>query len=90
MITLQPDLFDLGERLKEPKPVGTRCTAAPSGSGPDGETCRTCRHKTPTFSGSGKRFLKCGLMQRSWTHGGGTDIKARWPACHYWEPIPPS
>lgn len=61
-----------------------RCTAARSGTGPPGETCRSCRHccRLPHAS---KTFLKCGLCERQWTHGPGSDIRARWPACKFWE-----
>lgn len=57
--------------------------AAPPGSGPAGETCRTCAH----YSGhrTNKIFRKCGLLRSVWTHGPGTDILARSPACARWE-----
>jgi len=91
MIASQPDLFDIGERLSEPteaepRPPLDRCTPALSGTGPENQTCRSCKNKTATFSGSGKRFLKCEVMRRHWTHGGATDIKARWDACSHWRP----
>lgn len=25
-------------------------------------------------------------MKEVWTHGGGTDIRAKWPACEAWQP----
>ena len=54
------------------------------GSGPDGETCRTCSHKDYAGGCAGV-FIKCGLMRARWTRGGGTDIKAGTPACEKWE-----
>lgn len=64
--------------------------AARPGSGPKGQRCNTCAHYA-RVSGGGGKFTKCQLMARVWTHGPGTDIKARAPACFYWErkPLPP-
>jgi hypothetical protein len=62
--------------------------AAPPGTGPEGETCRTCKHYTHkggSHQCSPKRYPACGLMERFWTHGPGTDIKAKSPACKFWE-----
>lgn len=53
------------------------------GSGPDGETCKTCEHYTLRQLAS--TYRKCGLMRRSWTGGAGTDIRAGDPACDKWE-----
>ena len=78
-MTEQTELFDVGPREKVSRPVST-CTPEPIGSGPAGETCGTCRHKT-TMPQTAGRYLKCHLVERYWTRGAGTDIKARWPAC---------
>ena len=55
----------------------------PPGTGPKDETCRSCkflyRHEMSRV------YLKCWKMKRDWTHGSGTDIKARSPACKLWE-----
>lgn len=56
--------------------------AAPPGTGPAGETCGSCRHICRHPSG---RYRKCGVVRALWTHGPGTDIKARSPACAKWE-----
>lgn len=57
--------------------------AAPPGTGPAGETCKSCAHLTrKVMSGT---FLKCGLMRAHWTGGFGTDVLARSPACRRWE-----
>lgn len=58
--------------------------AAPPGSGPAGETCKTCAHYR-RVGGHAKHYRKCYLVERRWTNGPGTDILARSPACHYWE-----
>jgi hypothetical protein len=50
------------------------------GTGPEGETCGSCKHITP-----GRRWRKCGLNRARWTHSRGTDILVRAPACKYWE-----
>lgn len=53
--------------------------AAPPGTGPAGETCRTCAHMT------GRRFHKCrlGLV----TSGAATDIRTSAPACRLWTEV---
>lgn len=62
--------------------------AALPGTGPAGETCKTCAF----YSGVryAKKYRKCLLMLPQWTGGPGTDILARSPACAYWrkESIP--
>ena len=79
----QTELF--GEPAKKvlPKP-GTGGYAAKPGTGPEGKTCRDCRHYCRRGNGS-KTYLKCGLMRDQWTGGPGTDIKAGAAACHYFE-----
>lgn len=52
------------------------------GTGPAGETCRTCKHYSVSDRG---KYRKCLRMERRWTHGPGTDILARAPACSGWE-----
>jgi hypothetical protein len=55
------------------------------GTGPAGETCKSCRHLTRVRSKGGNVFRKCGLMRTHWTHGPGSDIRAKDPACRHWE-----
>lgn len=55
------------------------------GRGPKGETCGSCLHRTPVHGGR-KAFSKCKLNERNWTHGPGSDIKMRDPACELWAP----
>lgn len=59
--------------------------AAPPGTGPEGETCKTCDHLARKRMS--KTYLKCGLMQALWTGGGGTDVRAGDPACKRWAPL---
>lgn len=58
----------------------------PPGSGPDGETCKTCKNLARVVHA--KTYLKCALMRANWTGGAGTDIKAGDPACDKWEARP--
>lgn len=57
--------------------------AAMPGTGPPGQSCGTCGHLYRNRMA--KTYLKCGLMRRFWTGGGGTDVLARDPACSRWE-----
>ena len=81
----QQDLFDAGDRIPAESVSRKKqpCTPAQIGSGPVGETCKTCKHYTIVeYAG---KYRKCGLMESKWTHGPGTDIKAGWAACEKWE-----
>lgn len=75
----------LAKTKKGRKPTQKRGYAAPPGTGPVGETCKSCKHYRSVCGGS-KSFPKCQLMSSVWTHGPGTDILARAPACRLWEP----
>lgn len=67
-------------KRREPVPAGY---AALPGTGPEGETCKTCKNMVRvTFA---KTYRKCGLMRAQWTGGGKTDVRARSPACKRWE-----
>lgn len=88
-----PDIDLFGDPITEPlppppgsdkrKPTVPRGYAAPPGSGPAGETCRTCAHYARIKYA--KTYLKCARMKAVWTGGPGTDIKAGSPACRLWE-----
>lgn len=76
------DLF--GEPIKEGQEIAVRKTvasgyAANPGSGPENETCGSCKHCV------GFKYKKCQLMSGTWTHGLKTDIKSRSKACWKWE-----
>lgn len=60
--------------------------AARPGTGPAGETCKTCAHAC--YHTMAKRYWKCGLMRQVWTGGPGTDIRLSSPACSFWRPHP--
>lgn len=77
-----PELFtpaEVGDR--EPRPIPKGGYPARPGTGPAGETCRTCRHLRRT-TWRGKAYFKCGLVRA--THGAGTDIRAGADACREW------
>lgn len=75
-----PDPRSVAERIP------LKATPAPTGTGPDGERCGTCKHRTRVRIRSGRVFQKCAMVKARWTHGAGTDVKLRWPACSFWEP----
>jgi hypothetical protein len=57
----------------------------PPWSGPAGQSCGTCA-KLCRISYHNKVYFKCGVLRASWTHGPGTDIRKKDPACKAWEP----
>ncbi len=88
---IDKDLF--GDPIKEPstaKAVRKKTKASgyirQPGTGPDGETCGTCKHRIVRYYS--KRYHKCGLFiaGKQNTHGVGSDIRVRSPACSKWEP----
>ncbi|AOJ09646.1 hypothetical protein [Burkholderia mayonis] len=84
------DLFGekIVERISEArpgrKPTQPKGYAALPGTGPAGETCKTCAHRRSTGNSHARVYWKCGLMQHHWTGGPGTDIRMRSPACRQW------
>lgn len=81
-ITALPPLVATGEKKRHTtKPKGY---PALPGSGPAGQTCKTCDNYT-RVGGHAKAFRKCLVIRHRWTHGPGTDIKASWPACSFWK-----
>ncbi len=90
------DLFGetIVERISEAKP-GRKPTqpngyAATPGTGPAGETCKTCEHKRSTGSMCARVYWKCALMEHAWTGGPGSDIRMRSPACSRWSAHAPA
>lgn len=88
---IQDDLFHLDRALTPAERrrllIATRSKktghVAKPGTGPVGETCGSCKH---LFRNEMARvYLKCALMRAVWTGGGGTDVRARDPACIKWE-----
>lgn len=89
------DLFGQPITVAPPPPPGIakrrktqpKGYAALPGTGPAGETCRTCKFYARTEHA--KIYRKCAKVMDRWTNGPGTDILARSPACHYWEKANP-
>lgn len=54
--------------------------AAFPGTGPQGETCGSCKHICRQ-----RRWAKCELVRGRWTGGRGSDVLVRAPACRRWE-----
>lgn len=71
---------------KASRAVKNLATPASVGSGPDGMTCKQCEFYVRVHYQAGI-YLKCGKMQKYWTHGAGTDIRAKWTACSEFEAI---
>lgn len=69
-------------------PARPKGYAKPPGSGPKGETCKTCANYRVIASRSNKTFRKCELLRAHWTSGPGTDIKASAAACSLWTAKP--
>jgi hypothetical protein len=57
--------------------------AAPPGTGPAGETCRTCDHYV--IVRHAKTYPKCDLNRACWTGGRRSDILVSAAACAKWE-----
>ncbi len=67
-------------KRKDPTPAGY---AAPPGTGPHGESCKSCANLFRNRQG--KVYLKCKLMEYKWTGGRKTDVLASAPACREWQ-----
>jgi hypothetical protein len=74
-----------GTGKQKRKPTEPKGYAALPGSGPEGETCRNCKHKQTQSNTGAKSWIKCVLMKAAWTHGPGSDIRASSPACRRFE-----
>lgn len=62
--------------------IEPRGYAAKPGTGPAGETCKSCKHKVNMRRG---RYPKCVLSRACWTATRRTDILAGAAACSKWE-----
>lgn len=85
------DLFNLdraltpSERRRLRGGPQAKSYAGKPGTGPEGETCGSCGHLIRKHLA--KVYRKCGLMERHWTGGKGTDVLATAPACRNWTAI---
>lgn len=55
---------------------------AKPGTGPAGQTCRTCANRCRVEGGT-KIYQKCGLLKAAWTKGPATDLHCRDAACSF-------
>ena len=53
------------------------------GPGPEGASCKTCRHLVPTSHNTNRTYWKCD--RRGMTHGQDTDHRLKWDACRLYE-----
>lgn len=74
----------MGSKPKR-KPTQPKGYAALPGTGPEGKTCRDCKHKQTQSNTGRKSWIKCVLMRGKWTNGPGSDIRAGSPACSRFE-----
>lgn len=86
---MEPELFDsLPGHAAPEKPVRVKekgLYAALPGTGPAGETCRSCDNLSGKYMS--RRYYKCELTRALWTGGPGTDVKVRSPACSKWKAL---
>lgn len=79
IVYAEPVAEEVGQKKKTTRPNGY---AAQPGSGPSGETCKTCEHYARMVH---VRYRKCLLVRDNWTRGPGTDVLAKSPACAFWK-----
>jgi hypothetical protein len=63
--------------------VRTAGYAAKLGSGPSGETCKSCQHAV--YIKMAGKYWKCKLSEKLWKGSRKTDILLSAPACERWE-----
>lgn len=83
MNRIPPDRDLFGEPVRDPVRLNHGAYPYRPGSGPAGETCRTCDNAT-LHQHNDKRYWKCALVVP--TSGPGTDIVLKSPACRAWRP----
>jgi hypothetical protein len=86
VINIPPDPWSLpigAFKRKHGRPTEAAGYAAAPGTGPEGETCKTCKHIHANQMA--KTYYKCALMRHKWTGGPKTDIRVKSPACVRWE-----
>lgn len=81
MNRVPPDVDLFGEPVRDKTRLSWGAYPFKPGSGPKGETCRTCDNAT-CKEHHGKRYWKCSLVVP--TFGPGTDIRLKTPACRAW------
>lgn len=89
-LNVLPGMEAFAEGLDAPK-IKNKVSgyAAPPGTGPKGETCKSCKHICRHHDYK-HTYIKCGVIRHRWTHGLGTDIRVKSPACRLWEKPAPT
>lgn len=83
-VDLFGDLIPVNQIDSKPKTTRPNGYVSQPGTGPEGETCRSCYHRV-IVNYHNKNYQKCGLNEARWTHGRGSDILLRSPACRQWK-----
>lgn len=81
-ITDMEKVFGAKESPLKGRKLVTAYPAEP-GTGPSGETCKTCKFKVKIRMGG--VWYKCEKMRPHWSCSARTDIKMRSAACSYFE-----
>lgn len=84
----QSEIF--GKPRRHTRLKGTGYAGTP-GTGPAGETCKTCaqlRAHVRTYGSRTRRWYKCARVKV--TYSADTDIRLDAPACHAWAAASPS
>lgn len=71
--------------LQSPRRVLRKGHAGNPGRGPKAETCGSCANYA-SVNYHDKSYRKCELSRANWSHGPGTDIRKKDPACEFWKP----
>lgn len=75
------ELLELSKPSRTGRPTGY---AAAPGSGPLGQSCKSCRHMKRV--GLVRAFRKCDLMREFWDGSRKSDVNSSSPACCRWAP----
>jgi len=85
-VEVAEDVINAPVAVKKKRDETPKGYAAPPGTGPAGETCRTCLNLCRvTYA---KTYFKCALLRPRWTSSYATEIRAKAPACRLWEKKP--
>ncbi len=84
-LMIMPEQSERSKLLAARRRLAKGSYADVPGTGPAGETCKSCKHIYRNRMS--KTYLKCELTRASWTGGPGTDILAGAPACSKWEAV---
>ena len=77
------DLFGLPINKRPYKSPPDYAHPAKPGTGPAGETCKTCSHCVRTRCR--RNYYKCFLIKKNWTNAIGTDLRLKDQACMFFK-----